>query len=896
MTRPISRSPLGGAARTPRRPRAIAVALASVLALSFLSSAPSNASSVPGSAGTDTSLPATPSQVTVSGRGDFSTLRVTVNQTRNLVNQAVSITWTGGHPTAQGPGRFGAEYLQVMQCWSDDDGPDPENPGPPPEQCVAGARAGVYGGLPGGIYPGGFAMTRVISRRSWENFDPDIGFLEESTGNVWRPFRAVDGTVVNSHVDPAFNPAAVGGNFWLNPYFNSITTNELAASATGPNGTGADLFTVDTGVESSGLGCGQRLVPAGGGEPRIPKCWIVVVPRGSAAQENAGTPYADESSQFGVFTSPLTPEAWSNRIAIPIEFNPVDSPCSLSATDRRIVGTELASPAITSWQPKLCATPGQPPYSYANVSDAAARQQIVAPEVGAPGMAITQRAIDPATIDDASPVVYAPVSLSGAVIGFNVERNPRVDAPDEEQDLSGVRVATINLTPRLVAKLLTQSYREQVTIVRAPDYPWMASNPAHMGLDPDFLQFNPEFALLQIAGGRSFGGLMLPGGNSDVAHQVWEWVLADPEARAWLDGNPDPWGMEVNPVYATTAAANSNGTAFGTPIPDSFPKADPYCFQGAPRGPDNSIVPPPLCGTDWLPYTQSMRAAARQTRLADDLSKTVENPFAISSDQVYVRDQPQYLGRRAILSLTDTASAAQYGVQAARLSRAGDNGPDRTFIAPDTAGLTAGVAAMRPSTEPAVLAPDPTAAKPGAYPLAALTYAAIRPLELDGEARSDYAAFIDYAAGPGQVAGLELGQLPVGYAPLPPALRSQATAAATAVRNLQPTPDVVEPVASPVPVASSSSGSPTSGTTPTTAPAADETAAPAETVAGTPTDNGLLTPIVAFARSGLVLPVLVVLAVAAALGALEITKRNRRGARAGPESGRTGAVATGGPS
>ena len=540
-----------------RRPRTIAVGVLTLLALSLVSSSASNAASVPGSAGTDTSLPATASQVTVSGRGDFSTLRVTVNQTQNLVNQAVSITWTGGRPTAQGPGRFAAEYLQVMQCWSDDNGSDPANPGPPPEQCIDGATAGVYGGLPPGIYPGGFAMTRLISRRTWPNFDPTVGFLEASTGNVWRPFRSVDGTVVNAHTDPAFNPAVVGGNFWLNPYFNSVTTNELAASATGPNGTGADLFTVDTGVESSGLGCGQRLVPAGGGSARIPKCWIVVVPRGGAAQENEGTPYADQSSQFGVFTSPLTNEAWENRIAIPIGFNPVDSPCSLSATDRRIIGSELVTPAISSWQPKLCATPGQPPYSYANVSDAAAREQIVNPAVGAPGMAITSRPIDPATVGAESPVVYAPISLSGAVIGFNVERNPRVDAPQAEQDLSGVRIAQINLTPRLVAKLLTQSYREQVNIVRPPDYPWVASNPSHLGLDPDFLQFNPEFSLLQIAGAKNFGGLMMPGGNSDVARQVWEWVLADPEAKAWLDGGADPWGMRVNPVYATTAGANS---------------------------------------------------------------------------------------------------------------------------------------------------------------------------------------------------------------------------------------------------------------------------------------------------------------------------------------------------
>jgi hypothetical protein len=257
--------------------------------------------------------------------------------------------------------------------------------------------------------------------------------------------------------------------------------------------------------------------------------------------------------------------------------------------------------------------------------------------------------------------------------------------------------------------------------------------------------------------------------------------------------------------------------------------------------------------------------------VADDLAKIVENPFAISADQVYSRDQPQYLGRRAILSLTDTASAAQYGVQAARLSRAGDNGDNRTFIAPDVAGLTSGVDAMATDEEPDVLEPDPAATTEGAYPLTSLTYAAIRPLALDTQARTDYAAFIDYAAGPGQVPGLELGQLPVGYAPLPANLRAQATAAAETVRTLQPTPDDPPPPDNPVP---NNDFPPTPTDTPTTTPApGPATPGPPE-----PTAEVLVTPIVAFATSGIALPALAALTILAALGAVEITKRNRRGA------------------
>src|SRR5262249_38835267 len=158
--------------------------------------------------------------------------------------------------------------------------------------------------------------------------------------------------------------------------------------------------------------------------------------------------------------------------------------------------------------------------------------------------------------------------------------------------------------------------------------------------------------------------LALPEGNSDAAREVWEWILADPEARAWLNGEPDQWGMVVNPVYNTTSA-NSTGVPFGEPAPTSFPKADPYCYQGAAQGPGNSIVPPPLCGTDWMPYTRGLADGAQITRAASDGARISPNPFAQAVSDVWKRSLPQILGRRSILSLTDTASASLFGLQVA---------------------------------------------------------------------------------------------------------------------------------------------------------------------------------------------------------------------------------------
>ena len=918
--------------------------LAILLITSLTTSRAGAAAPVAGSQGTDTSLPATDSQVTVRGRDAFANLAITVNQTASLTNQAVSITWTGGTPTIAGPGRFGSHYLQIFQCWGDDDGSVPSNPGPPPEQCEQGAVAGTPGGLPGSLYPGTFAMSRIVSRSDWANFDRTVGYLDAPTTNVWLPFRAVDGTVVNTQADVRFNPAIGGGHYWLNPYFNIITTNEIVGAVTGPGGRGAELFQVLTGSESSGLGCGQKTQPTGGGGKKIPKCWIVGVPRGTPTSENVGTPFDVNADQTGVNTSPLSREAWKHRVAIPIDFNPVDSPCTLGADERRISGSELAHPAVASWQPALCGSADLAPYSYAPVSDNTARQQLESGQPGSPGMVVVSQPLSPDSVDPANPVVYAPISASGIVIGFNIERYPRDDAPPPVQQLSGVRVADLNLTPRLVAKLLTQSYRQAVDIGgHAPGYPWLAANPSQMNVDPDFLQFNPEFQLLGIQDGRTFSGLQLPAGSSDAAHQVWQWILADPEARAWLNGQPDPWGMKVNTVYATDAAANSTGVAFGYPPPSSFPKADPYCYHAPAQGPGNSIVPTPLCGTDWMPYHQNFADAAQVTRVAADRAKIEPNPIALSSSDAWTREPSQFLGRRAMLALTDSPSAAKFGLQSARLSRAGDNGADRTFIAPDNGGLTAGVAAMAPGDVPSVLEPSPTTSAPGAYPLTALAYAAIAPLALDQQARDQYAAFIDYATGPGQVPGLKLGQLPKGYAPLSDILKLQADVASFLVRHLVAlTPDTTVSTILPTTTVASSpptvsptevptevpTEAPTTTTTPrrivrprkllpsppvtfgarttsddattsteatTTTDAATTTAQPTTTTTATTpltdkadeptsTSPSVFTPIVHLAGSRFAVPALGGLAVGSGLVALEITKRPRRRRIGGPDA------------
>ena len=812
-----------------------------VLAMSTLglTSPKINAAQLAGSQGTDTSLPATPSQVRVSGRGDFGSLRVTVNQTSDLVNQAVSVAWSGGTPTySDSPGgsflgRFGGDYMEMFQCWGDDDRAFPSNPGPPPQQCEYGGES-----ADGAKYPKSnsvlFPPTRIIATPSSTcgagaapgclSYDdakalaastPSAAYLDP-TGYVMSPFRAVDGTLVPASVNYSYDQQLPYLPHDTNPYFSYNDTNEVNFSRTFPDGTGQELFKVNTGEEAPGLGCGQKTSAHAGSSPIAPKCWLVVVPRGSGAQESVtATP------RGLVDTSPLAPSAWRNRIAIPLSFLPVGSSCNIGASPRRLLGSELASPATASWQPSLCLTPHSPPFSYSALPDDRARSLLTATGLtgAGAGMAVVTRPVDPASLDPAKPPLYAPLTLSGVAIGFNVQRVPALgtngQSVAEEQPIAGRRVAKINLTPRLVAKLLTQSYRAQFYPGSPPrSYAWVARNPSDISTDPDFLAFNPEFTELRSAAGVASSGLVVEQQSADANYELWRWILADGEARAWLDGAPDPSGMRVNPYYSTSAKLNVSGTPFAPPPPSNFPKSDPYCWTPPPN---DAVGTPPqlarsLCTLDWSPYVLSMRDAASSTRSANTGSRTTFNPGAPGPAQAWSADGPQATGASWVMSVTDTAHASRFGLQSASLSRAGDDGSNRSFVAPTETTLLAGEKSMVSTPTAGVRAANPATVAANAYPLTLLTYGVTIPAALDASARADYADYLAYAAGAGQKSGTGIGDLPLGYAPLPPDLRAQTAAASATLLNssvsgIPPSSDAVPSMPSSVASGAAAGGS-----------------------------------------------------------------------------------------
>jgi hypothetical protein len=130
----------------------------------------------------------------------------------------------------------------------------------------------------------------------------------------------------------ATNPSVVGGDFRLNPDVNIIATNEIGGSATAENGTGAELGQVLSGVKAAGSGCGDTMEPVPVGGTKMPKCWLVIVARRNARCEHEGTPFVRQQElddHNSVMTSPLSPQVWQYRIAIPLDFRLIPSACNL---------------------------------------------------------------------------------------------------------------------------------------------------------------------------------------------------------------------------------------------------------------------------------------------------------------------------------------------------------------------------------------------------------------------------------------------------------------------------------------------------------------------------------------------------------------------------------------
>jgi len=671
----------------------------------------------------------------------FPGLKVTVSQTRDLIDQGITVSWTGGkQSTPPTIDTGGTNFLQIFQCWGDEQGAPSR-----PDRTTC-----VYGGIhtPGSLRDG----SRVPGSIAPE----DAPYSVEAAAYTSIPFRAATGEVIASVVDGAIVPVDVN----TNQFFTRYTSNEIPWAGSGSNGSGKVKFETQTALRSAGLGCGSPTTT--GGTTAGSSCWLVIVPRGDA---DSG---ADNISASGLFW-----DAWKHRLAVRLDFRQVGAHCAIGAAERQLAGSELISNAVQSWQPKLCTASGGAVYS--QLTGAESDAVLAASIDKSAALALTSRSLD--TEGGTDPLTYAPIAVTGMAIVFAVDRQPQTgrNVPAEVIGRRNLPFTDLKLTPRLVAKLLTYSYVDAL-----PDgadksrIGWISAlNPGHnarnLTRDPDFLAINDPEWQYQLISSPALADLLAPQGRSDAAVALWNYVLADADARAFLNGQADPWGMIVNPWFSTKPEINPTGGAFNAPS-DSYPRADP--IEKA-QGSDGAA---PVNLVSWRPYTNDYATSASLTLRGD--GQILGGWNALGNPPAYEKTSRSLPGFQSVLGLTDLGAAAQYQLYTAKLLN-----PAGEYVAPSVATLDAAIAAMTPSaSHPVVKAFDPTssAAKSArdAYPLAIPVYAAARSDIADKDLRTSYAAFIRYAVGAGQQPGNAEGQLPDGYAPIPTDWVAAATAAA----------------------------------------------------------------------------------------------------------------------
>lgn len=769
-------------------------------------------------------------------------LQVTVSQTRGLLNQAVTVTATGG---TGGNLAGNGDYLQIFQCWG-----TATETSPDPADCQVGAQSPDIT-LPNFEAFGGRRLgpDQLLTGGDWAQYQTSA----YGNDNV-APFTAVDGSTVSG--DPQ-----------KNPLFNSATSNEWEDAGFDAQGRVVRQFEMQTGAESTGLGCGYR-----SDAPSTSTCWLVIVPRlRSLGQTN--------------MMGPLAPQVWGQRLQIQLGFRDVFTSCSGGQARLLNTGSEALSAAAASWTPGACAATGIT-LGYTETGDEVARNQYAA---GASDSILTTRPL-PATT--ASDTAYVPLSLTAPVLSYTLDYVPVCDGPgldikaiaDESGDQgesdakscgydslaalqadyakTGTQVTDLRLDARLVVKLLTQFYGQGLGLNFSGILDAVApKHPADLIHDPEFQALNPELKHMFGRPGYPLGRALVELPRSDEAAALWAWALQDEGAASFLAGCPDPYDRTINPFYSTrtydgcqyrakaldkAAAAQraqvTSPDAFVDAPPTYPPDGSPYPLPDYYERPANYSTPTgvinygPLTFAEAFPVYNNAAGSGRQAAWYDYpnvgwCSYAADITCVPSPGTWKIANTRTTPGDRAVIAVTDAATAAKYQTPTALLcdDDSGDGGED--CVGANTASLQKAATLFTIDKVSGTRQPPADVSgfyAAGAYPLTLPVYAAVRTSQPVAD-RAAYATAFDYVTTSGQTQGLDAGNLPPGYAPLTPALQRLAAKGIAAIRAGVPT----APEGDGTPPTTPSGGpTPTSPDMPTTS-----TTSPASTGPGPGSDN-----------------------------------------------------------
>lgn len=941
---------MNAAARPPgRRGRALgALASGAVLsALTLAFAAPVAALSVPTAAGDVAEYSETRTLTREMAQEDGSTatvdsrtVTVKVDVTTQLQDrERVRVSWTGAHPTGGrtsdpfGANGLGQEYPVVILLCRGVEDPTGDQEAISPETCWTTSRNERNGSqsAPNAVWAHDLHADPAALGVG-KSADPWPAACEPDNAqyrNFLVPFRAANGAVYWQCTPNGVDPAT--GSTYVTTAPEQATDASLPANdvfaSTAPDGTGDMLFEVRTDEVNESLGCSDQV-----------DCALVVIPiMGISCKDQdplcrktgiwaPGTLRSDVGDGYDYAVSGdfwWSASNWRNRFTVPLTFAPPPDVCDL-LDDRGPVsfyGSELLNQATLQWAPAYCLNEARFKFRHNRSSEALARRQLGTADAAA---AFVSDRVDNAQL----PVAYAPTAVTGFGIGFVADK----------ADNAG-EVTTLRLTPRLVAKLLTESYPatpgvrsshcdvsgdSDVEVLRSSDVPErdaqklpladgacetrstyvrrekvdgaeqdveyttiaegtldLVDNPLTITQDPEFTALNPDVpARRQV----SEAVLLTLSEDSDVVEAMTSWIANDPKAMAFIAGEPDENGMRVNGYYKDLSL----------PLGD-WPLLDQYVEPTT-----------AACLVSLAASTPKLQLYASPVNTLRKTSEALLESWPYSQVSASNQgagtpckwDRPRLsFGARFMLALVPLGDAERLGLRVASLSTASDAAA--SFQAPTDATMSAALRAFSQDEPGGLFTADysamPATAYPGTMVVSTAALDSVPPSPFKALAAADaahVAEFIRVSTTEGQVGGRGNGELPEGYLPI---LSSGATAklydaaqlSATAIEEQDPSV-LVTPTPTPTATATAAPVTPPSTTVDVSAPPAtvglpgaptSVDGLPADAVAASAPSTSVATAVNTSEPAGAAVPAMLGVAVAGAVGAplLRLASTRRSG-------------------
>jgi len=698
---------------------------------------------------------------TRSGQVTGKTPAVTVDQTQNLTNQMVHLTWTNFTPSysVNGSTAIDPTNLSLVQY------------GVAIFQCRTRTPAyeGYYGQVNGSP-----------ANDCYPVWDPSQATAGPRNGVITVTHAGTADTSVNKDNQPA-----------------SCSTAQAGDTACG---TGSADFQVETSAENSALGCDAThpcsivVLPMWGGydgtlgvlanppdDPSPPN--YPADPLGQQgftydcsihdydSSTNSNDPNAANMGTMAVWGNSC---AWQDRIVVPLSFAPTPtSYCPSTSFQFNSEGSPALERAMDQLRPGWCKNAQDPvQFDYDSaVNEYQARTDFLrgggALTESTDMALVTRPASSDLTAGSSRQFTYAPVAVTGVSIAYYID-----------DVKTGQPITDLKLDARLVAKLLTDSYSQQFGNCSGQSAqtqtcdPAVAGNPTNIFADPEFLQLNPQYTATDFNNDLDGNTLpVVPAGNSDLTYELTRWIESDPDAGAFLQGRPDPWNMHVNTYFKT-------GQTY--PI-DQFQGLDPgysstiAAALGSQPGYNMTMQAAwnPVSGLDNV----VSRLAVWQSSALSYNPVCPSPPCAGANGYTNPKAAAQLLGARSLFAIVDQGSAAAFRFPTAQLVN-----PAGNAVAPTTVSMSAAVGAMKTNPDKITQYQDFSSTAADAYPLTEVQYAMVPTCGLTA-AKSQAVAHFLADVGSSQVYGTDLGQLPPfgGYLTLNAAQKSQVIAAAQAV-------------------------------------------------------------------------------------------------------------------